>query len=129
MPSSFHLAATLSGEMDLLAQVAANPVDDTAKLIYADWLEERDDLRGTFLREVVEVRRAGVTSCPTLLASPPLPGSTSMSLEFRLLAPSAWVCTGTLPQRSPGRQWPSSPSPPREICPSARQNWAGVAEL
>ncbi len=51
-------AAPLPGEADLLAKVVADLRDDTAKLVYADWLEERDDPRGPFLRAVVTAARA-----------------------------------------------------------------------
>jgi uncharacterized protein (TIGR02996 family) len=30
--------------------IAVNPNDDTLRLVYADWLEERGDLRGEYLR-------------------------------------------------------------------------------
>src|SRR5438045_3257308 len=52
-------AATLPGEADILASVVANPADDTAKLVYADWLEECDDPRGPFLRAFVKAAHAG----------------------------------------------------------------------
>src|SRR5438067_2599438 len=52
-------AATLPGEADILATVVANPADDTAKLVYADWLEEHDDPRGPFLRQCVAAFLAG----------------------------------------------------------------------
>src|SRR5436309_5755530 len=52
-------AAPLPGEADLLARVAADLRDDTAKLVYADWLEERDDPRGPLLRQFVTAFRAG----------------------------------------------------------------------
>jgi uncharacterized protein (TIGR02996 family) len=47
----------LNGERDLLAAVVANLRDDNVKLVYADWLENRDDDRGVFLREYVEASR------------------------------------------------------------------------
>jgi uncharacterized protein (TIGR02996 family) len=40
----------------LLAAVAASPNDDAPRLVYADWLDERGDQRGEFLR--LEVRLA-----------------------------------------------------------------------
>jgi uncharacterized protein (TIGR02996 family) len=52
-------AATLPGEADILANVVADLSDDSAKLVYADWLEERDDPRGAFLRETLAAVRAG----------------------------------------------------------------------
>lgn len=33
-----------------LSAVLANPADETLRLVYADWLDERDDPRGQFLR-------------------------------------------------------------------------------
>ena len=39
--------------------VLANLTDDLPKLVYADWLEERGDERGVFLREFVAVARSG----------------------------------------------------------------------
>jgi uncharacterized protein (TIGR02996 family) len=52
-------AAVLPGEAEMLAAVVADPGDETAKLAYADWLEERDDPRGPFLREQLVAVRAG----------------------------------------------------------------------
>src|SRR4051794_27520062 len=33
-----------------VAAIRAQPTDDTLRLVYADWLDERDDPRGAFLR-------------------------------------------------------------------------------
>jgi uncharacterized protein (TIGR02996 family) len=52
-------AATLPGEADILARVLADQSDDAAKLVYADWLQDRDDPRGPFLRDCVTAFRAG----------------------------------------------------------------------
>jgi uncharacterized protein (TIGR02996 family) len=52
-------AATLPGEADVLANVVADLSDDAAKLVYADWLDDRDDPRGQFLRENLVAVRAG----------------------------------------------------------------------
>jgi uncharacterized protein (TIGR02996 family) len=51
--------APLPGEMDMLSAVVADPADDQVKLVYADWLEERDDPRGAFLRKFVQVVQKG----------------------------------------------------------------------
>lgn len=40
-------------EYHWLAAVTANLADDTTKLVYADWLEEREDNRSNFLRSFV----------------------------------------------------------------------------
>jgi uncharacterized protein (TIGR02996 family) len=42
-------------EPGFLAQLYTNPADDTTRLVYADWLEERGDRRGAYLRQEVEV--------------------------------------------------------------------------
>jgi uncharacterized protein (TIGR02996 family) len=52
-------AAVLPGEADILANVIANLADHTAKLVYADWLEERDDPRGPLLRDFINAYRKG----------------------------------------------------------------------
>jgi uncharacterized protein (TIGR02996 family) len=41
-----------------LRQFAANPSDDATRLVYADWLDERDDPRGRYLR--LEIELAGL---------------------------------------------------------------------
>ena len=58
-PAIPNPAATLPGEADILANVVANLADDHAKLVYADWLEDRDDPRGPLLRNFVTAYRAG----------------------------------------------------------------------
>jgi uncharacterized protein (TIGR02996 family) len=40
-----------------LEAIAANPDDDGLRLVYADWLEERDDPRGEFIRVQIELAR------------------------------------------------------------------------
>jgi uncharacterized protein (TIGR02996 family) len=62
-------AATLPGEADILANVVADLSDDTAKLVYADWLDDRDDKRGPLLREFVTAYRAG-KKLPATKAAP-----------------------------------------------------------
>ena len=45
-----------SAEAELLAALQREPDDDEARLVYADWLEERADPRGEYLRLEVEAR-------------------------------------------------------------------------
>lgn len=45
-----------------LREVIANPDDDQARLIYADYLEERGDPRGEFIRVQCELARCGLLS-------------------------------------------------------------------
>ena len=40
-----------------LQAIIANPVDDAPRLIYADWLEERGDPRGEFIRLQCQLAR------------------------------------------------------------------------
>ncbi len=49
----------LPDEYGLVAAVLAAPLDDLPKLVYADWLEERDDPRAAFLRAWMAARKAG----------------------------------------------------------------------
>ncbi len=49
----------LPDEYGLVAAVLAAPLDDLPKLVYADWLEERNDPRGEFLRAWLAARKAG----------------------------------------------------------------------
>jgi uncharacterized protein (TIGR02996 family) len=49
----------LPDEYGLVAAVLAAPLDDLPKLVYADWLEERDDPRGAFMRKWLAARKAG----------------------------------------------------------------------
>jgi len=52
-------AAVHPGEAEMLSAVLANLTDDLPKLVYADWLEERGDPRGVFLREFTTAARSG----------------------------------------------------------------------
>jgi uncharacterized protein (TIGR02996 family) len=45
----------MSEEDAFLSAIVANPDDQTAKLVYADWLEERDDPRAEIVRLKVKV--------------------------------------------------------------------------
>jgi uncharacterized protein (TIGR02996 family) len=48
----------LDGELQWLDAVVANLSNDSTKLMYADWLEERSDDRGAFLRAFVATSRS-----------------------------------------------------------------------
>ncbi len=41
-----------------LQDIRANPDDDVVRLIYADWLDEQDDLRGDFIRTQVRLTQS-----------------------------------------------------------------------
>ncbi len=68
-PAIPNPAAVLPGEADILAAVISDLSDDTAKLVYADWLQDRDDPRGPLLRNFVTAFRAG-KKLPAVKASP-----------------------------------------------------------
>jgi uncharacterized protein (TIGR02996 family) len=51
--------AVMHNDAEFLANLSANPADDTTRLVYADWLEEQGDplsaAKGEFLRLTVEL--------------------------------------------------------------------------
>jgi uncharacterized protein (TIGR02996 family) len=49
-------------EKPFVDEIAANPASDDARVIYADWLEERGDPRGGFLRAELSVAAVGIPS-------------------------------------------------------------------
>src|ERR1043165_6227212 len=49
----------MSDEQAFLHSLLANPSDDTLRLVFADWLDEHGDPRGTFLRVEVAFHQAG----------------------------------------------------------------------
>jgi uncharacterized protein (TIGR02996 family) len=49
-------------EEALIQHILANPQDDAARLVYADWLEERSDPRAEFMRTEVNLARAAPDS-------------------------------------------------------------------
>lgn len=49
----------MSDEQAFLCSLIANPSDDTLRLVFADWLDDHGDPRGTFLRAEVALHQAG----------------------------------------------------------------------
>src|SRR5262245_11108582 len=47
----------MSVEEGFLTQLRGHPGDDTTRLVYADWLKERGDPRGEYLRGEIELAR------------------------------------------------------------------------
>jgi len=47
-------------ELAMLTRIRLNPGDATAKLVYADWLQERGDPRADLIRIEDELRRMSV---------------------------------------------------------------------
>src|SRR5207237_4681410 len=58
-------AAESSEELSILAAVADELSDATPKLVYADWLEERGDPRGPFLREFLKRAKSSRAKLPS----------------------------------------------------------------
>lgn len=52
----------MTDELAFLAAIADQPDDDTVRLVYADWLEERSDLRAQYVRLEVERQRLKANS-------------------------------------------------------------------
>jgi uncharacterized protein (TIGR02996 family) len=44
-------------DADFIRTIQEDPADDTARLVYADWLEERGDVRAEYLRAELELAR------------------------------------------------------------------------
>jgi uncharacterized protein (TIGR02996 family) len=59
----------MNEEPALLAAVVANPDDDTNRLVYADWLDERDDPRGAYLRAEVACSKSRAATDEALARS------------------------------------------------------------
>lgn len=82
--------ATNPDEAAFLDAVLASPNDDTARLVYADWLDERDDPLGEFVRLHV-ARSASIEDGHFVLPTSPTGGDAE---RLRLLAEvhsSAWI--------------------------------------
>ncbi len=47
----------MTSEEDFLQALQQGPQDDDLRLVYADWLEERGDIRGEYLRLLIQLRR------------------------------------------------------------------------
>jgi uncharacterized protein (TIGR02996 family) len=75
----------MSDEDAFLARIAATPADDVARLVYADWLEERGDAESTAKAEFLR------QTC-TLL--PGLPDAERQAVEGRLQRMAATLDTG-----------------------------------
>lgn len=58
MTSRLDLAARSPDEAAFLASIVADLSDDLRRLVYADWLDERDDPRGDYLRRFVQSVRS-----------------------------------------------------------------------
>jgi uncharacterized protein (TIGR02996 family) len=79
----------------LLRAVLANPADEAPRLVYADWLDERDDPRGEYLRadwEAAKEARSGSVSERALSRLAELRTETPPNWMIDVsVGPSAWV--------------------------------------
>src|SRR5688572_20769974 len=62
--TTVETAAESAEELAFLAEIMADQLDVTRKLVYADWLEERGDPRGRFLREFARAASAPGAQLP-----------------------------------------------------------------
>jgi uncharacterized protein (TIGR02996 family) len=51
-----------------LRAILDNPADTTARLVYADWLDDRSDPRGTYLRVEMDLRAQADPNCDRAVA-------------------------------------------------------------
>ena len=49
-------------ERELIQEILSSPESDDARLVYADWLEERGDERGGFIRAELSFAAANIIS-------------------------------------------------------------------
>ena len=78
----------MADETAFLQAIAEEPDDDALRLIFADWLDERDDPRGEFIRVQCELaglaedsaKRADLRDRERLLLLPPPSAMTSRSV-------------------------------------------------
>ena len=97
----------MSDEAALLAAIRAAPTDDLPRLVYADWLDERDRAGGVFLRAECEfaalapddprraelqarLREAGVGVDPGWLAVVSRVAVEGCGVAFRFRCPKRW---------------------------------------
>lgn len=57
------MTTTDSDREAFLATIAANPDDMTPRLVFADWLDEREDARGEFIRVQIELASRHCSAC------------------------------------------------------------------
>ena len=77
--------AQSADELALLGGIVDHPTDDARRLVYAEWLEENGDPRGSLLRQFVEAYRAG-KSLPALDDVPaPWADLTGLTITSKIL--------------------------------------------
>jgi uncharacterized protein (TIGR02996 family) len=92
----------MSDEEGLLRGVIASPGDAAPRLVYADWLEERDDLRGAYLRaEVAWARKRTKTGAKKLQK---MAEGLDPVWAARVTRPPAGVCCDRVNFTKPGPQ-------------------------
>jgi uncharacterized protein (TIGR02996 family) len=90
----------MSDEQAFLSAIMANPDDQTAKLVYADWLQERDDPRAEIVRlkVAVETQADGwITARERLTALEPTVAATWLVM----LDGPVWCVTGNVVESRP----------------------------
>ncbi|MEK6234824.1 MAG: TIGR02996 domain-containing protein, partial [Planctomycetales bacterium] len=120
-------------EQAFLAEIAANPDDDAPRLIFADWLEERGDLRAELLRllnELIHIevpdRAASEAKLLALLyektVQPIMPTFTnSIGMKFAQIPPGAFLMGS--PDGEKGGEEAEQPQHPVTL---TKPYWLGV---
>src|SRR4051812_24479251 len=62
MEASFVARPGMFDHAAFIAAILADPEDDLRRLIYADWLDERGDVRGDFIRSQIAEARGESTA-------------------------------------------------------------------
>jgi uncharacterized protein (TIGR02996 family) len=87
----------MTEEAAFLEAILREPADETVRLVYADWLEERDDVRAEFLRVEHYLRQ-------TTVQEPDYPAALARWLQLHERVPADWV--GSLGRRVHGLPLP-----------------------
>lgn len=85
----------MNEEAGLLNAIRANPEDDTSRLVYADWLDDREDPRGHFVRLHLALRAASPDHVDRVAAEHELS-------EFRAACRPDWLAVVESERPQPG---------------------------
>jgi uncharacterized protein (TIGR02996 family) len=94
----------MTDERAFLAAILEQPDDDARKLIYADWLEERGDPRGEYVRLMMKVRQERVVTPEQRQRHQELSGELGELRTEEHRAIMAWVGDRRISRENPGRR-------------------------
>jgi uncharacterized protein (TIGR02996 family) len=113
----------------LLRAVLAHPADDAPRLVYADWLDERGDPRGEYLRVDLELGRAGKRADRLLVRArrlrKELPRPWVVAVSRGPVGKTCWLDWSYSDRPVEYRKWKETPTPEwDEVEAAFRQLWA-----